>query len=230
MLGPVLGAAIVSLVGVWAYFKQKECETNRRVYLEGGLEQLANQYEYALGVFRHNWTRAIFVLRQIRDLGPKADPSACNSSFLRLEPQHFQIGTHHRVQRLVQDMVFWDVQQILVPFVEATADFFASDLCVALRWLSKGEKLAKTHEEVHLLYWPRVVSLEKESQSFYQFLAALQDLTRILERQKFTSKSIDEFHRIAEVRAIVAKVKAAHQALPRRSEQEVPRTLASTLT
>jgi hypothetical protein len=81
----LLVVIFTTLLGLWAYFRQKEYELVRQRYLEEGLDVLIHHVETALSVFQYNFTHSLLVLKTFRDLGADMPARLYDTGFQDLD-------------------------------------------------------------------------------------------------------------------------------------------------
>jgi len=116
----------------------------------------------------------------------------------------------HRVRLLLGDDVVWDRVQSLLAFVENANSSFLDDFGAACRLAAAGRpELDVGNEEAVQKYEPTIMQLDAESRQYYQFLNGLLNIAAVLERGKFTFKSIAQFHKLDAAQGLVEALERA---------------------
>lgn len=185
-------AYIVYRLGLRAYFRQKEFENVRKRHLDGGVELVCSQVDYALGVHRHNWMLLFRTMKQYRDIEEHISVEDFFDQFIEIDQSYFQITPMHKVQVLLKDQVVWEAYQQVFSFVGTTNDKIKADFGAVLKAML--EKPNHPNKEAFLAEAHRfAVEVNKESEKFSVLLAALQDIAEVLERENLDQKAIAAF-------------------------------------
>lgn len=192
-------------LGLRAYFMQKDYELVRQRYLVEGVDEVAADMEYGLSVYRNNWARGLEIVRMFRDVGEKINLKMLEDGFIVFDQSKFRMRPHHRVECLVGDMVFWKVQQKLAAFVVTVTGHIKEDLCteIKLNLSCQPEK----RKEIVDKYEKLLLETENENWAFYVPLEKLHDISRHLERTRFTPEEIGQFKNKEFVREAVEVIK-----------------------
>ena len=65
--GGLLAAYVVYRLGLRAFYQQKSFDNFQKRYLSEGIDLWASQVDYALWIFRNNWSLMLRVLKQYRE-------------------------------------------------------------------------------------------------------------------------------------------------------------------
>ena len=201
VIAPIVAALVAAVVAAYlayrwgsrTYLAQKEYELVRQRYLSNGIDLMAAEVEYTLGIYRHNWFLALDVLKHLRDLGPKMPQHACDAAFFVPEPQYLQIGPAHRVNSLLGDQVLWDAQQNAFVFAQHAAVFFRNDMCSAISFSLEHDPTAEQCAELYETYMAEVRKLNSEARRHHILLSKLQDVAARFERAEFTFETLGRF-------------------------------------
>jgi hypothetical protein len=132
-LVPLFVAFVTYRLGLRAYHRQREYELVRRRYLDEGLDAFAADVEHALAVFWNNWNHGVNVLREYGSKGNAMRKELLDTGWLDLDMSHVRFQPSYRIHQLVDDPIFWYVQQSLFAFVIKTNFFLKDDLCGKVR-------------------------------------------------------------------------------------------------
>lgn len=217
-LSPILAVLVAVFLtykyGYKGYLAQKEYELVRKRYLYDCIDQLCDNIEYYLGIFRKNWQSSLWLLKTFRDLGDKDVDEKINKELLNfnfhiLHHEIFRITPFFKLTNLIHDdRIFFDITQNLYAFVESSYSTFQFDILLAIQsYLINKEKMNTTANDIYELYSNIVLDLNKKSESYYIILQELLNIGSILEKEKFSFKKIEDFHIIEEVKNSIEKMK-----------------------
>lgn len=136
----LLVVVVTALLGLWAYFRQKEYELVRQRYLENGIDLIVDQVASCLHLFQQNWTRCFLILKTFRDLKDDTPEQLYSEQFQRIDPNSFLSTKHFQLQQLIRNQVFYDACQMLMVFLHDSTNTFEHDLCAAVRIQIEGGK------------------------------------------------------------------------------------------
>jgi len=210
LFSALLIAIIAPIAGLRAYFHQKEYELVRKRYLEDCLDRISSQIETSLSIFRHNWERSLTALKQFRSQKIDMQKELYQAGFLPLPPSVFETSRYYVLNKLVGDKIFFDVHQLLFAFVSKAINFFKHDLCFAMKLSIEGGediKLTASREEIFGEYLKEIDKFMEESKHYYILLSEIQKLSDLLEKERFTFKSIEKFHTKPTVKKSIANLK-----------------------
>jgi len=208
---PIAGAYLAYFLGLRAYFRQREYELVRHRYLENTIDLLSSGVESALSTFRNNWHYSLQVLKQFREGVTDMEQQEFDKGFVLHGSGAFSIAAAYRLSRLIRDdQAFWKMEQSLFAFLDEANDFFHNDLVAGIKKGIRGD-LNRPKGEVVELYLARLKQYDKESHNYYPLLTEIETLSGFLERERFTYKSIQDFHKTKEVQVSVSRLKAALQ-------------------
>jgi hypothetical protein len=205
--------------GLLAYFRQKEAEHARQRYLDQGLDLAASQVDYALSVFRNNWTLALRYLQLYREAPIALDISEFFSLFRELDQERFQLSPVHRISAFLDDPIVWNGYQSVFAFVGTQNNFLRAEFGRTLAELApnpghpKKETFIKDATE-------KIVALSKKTDSLYIFTSELMSLARVFERQALSPKDFDRFRTQPEVEAILRRL---HEQFPDWAKKPAPK-------
>ena len=207
-VGALIGAYIVYLLGLRAYFSQKEFENVRLRYLDSGLDLASSQVEYALGVYRSNWALLLRYAKLCRELKAPFDAEDFFIQFRELDQSHFQITPVHRIKALLPSEVIWSAYQQVFSFVGTTNDKIKADFGPVLKMLSENP-LNPNRELIVADAEKLAHELDDTSKKFYVYLFELNNLAQVFEQQKFKRKDIHKFSKQKDVSEIVARLESS---------------------
>jgi len=209
--GPILGACLAALFGIWFFFRQKEYEVVRKRYLEEGIDHIVAQIAGALHLFQQNWTRCLLILKTYRGLKDDTPRELYSKAFHTVDPNAFVSTKHFLLQQLIRDSVFYDASQLLFVFLHDATNTFENDVCAGIRIQIEGGKshTIKPEQRQELIdaFVQRLTAIEKEAHSYWIMLGNLQQISFVLERQRFTFWKLTKFHKNKTVRSCVEEVK-----------------------
>lgn len=197
---PIGAVIIVYYLGRSAYFRQKEYELITERYLRQGLDRVTDQVERSLGQFRHNWARSLTVLKMFRELGTKMNEELYEGGFVEPDPSLYEIWTDYRVRDLIADDIVNHARQSLDAFIRSSYEFFAEDLCTAVRLAVEAGKVQVEREKIAEKYVDKIMELNQESHRYYNLLGELQKIASALQTQRFSFGKLDDFRATEAVR------------------------------
>lgn len=200
LVTPFIAAGLAYWFGLRAYRNQKEFELIRARYLEEGVDRLGANFEYALGTIRHNYSRTLQVFKLLRDVHlMEAADLAQRSSYQLIDPAKIDLAAGYRLQALTRHPVFGRIHGFLFAFANSAENFFVNAAGAQVRLAEKGELKLEANEKAIQSILDRAKEFQQKSDRYYTAVYRLQDLGRILERQRLTFRTIDEFHKDADV-------------------------------
>ena len=202
--------ALGAVIGLYAYFRQKEYELTKQRYLEQGLDVVAGAVESLLGTVSHNYARALQLCRQYRENGAGIDLAELSRGFLDLDSSNFYQTAHYRLGSLLNDQVVWNTFQSVMVHAATTNILLTQEIPEAIRKLAvmpdgtrdrqaDAEEMAKSIREKH-----------DEQFKFADFTHSLHVLSLLLEQTRLSRKAIAKFSSQRDVRDVVQKLRAAH--------------------
>ncbi|HEX5719508.1 MAG TPA: hypothetical protein VF179_25330 [Thermoanaerobaculia bacterium] len=194
-------------LGIRTYFRQKEYELVQKRYIDEGIDRVASEAEEALSVFRHNWSQSLFALKLFRDVGPKLASEHCEKTLLPLEHTSLEVGPVYRLKALVGDDIFWEMHQLLVSSVTEANFFFMRDLGGTLKAGAEGQPLKVTREEAFNTLHQECMRLKQDVEPYYTLVGTLQNISRALEEEKFSFKSIRDFKNTEVVKQAIMELR-----------------------
>jgi hypothetical protein len=202
--------ALGAVIGLYAYFRQKEYELTKQRYLEQGLDVVAGAVESLLGTVSHNYARALQLCRQYRENGAGIELAELSRGFLDLDTSNFHQTAHYRVGSLLDDQVVWNTFQSVMVYASSTNTLLTQEIPEAIRKLAAmpdgirdrqadAEEMAKSVRDKH-----------DEQFKFADFTHSLHVLSLLLEQTRLSWKAIAKFSAQGDVRDVVQKLRAAY--------------------
>lgn len=206
MMGAVLIAYFVYRLGRKAYFDEKETELGRDRYLEKGIDLVAAQVDYALGVNRHNWMLFLRFLKLYRDSPVAIELDDYFQQFRELDHSHFQVAPAHRLHSLIGDEIIWTVYQRVFAFVGTRNDALKADLGEALKLIAPD---VPVHKDLDFIRRAEEAAekMNRDANRFYVFLSRLMELAAIVERSRLTVSELQKIRHRKDVVEIVAALR-----------------------
>lgn len=207
---PFAVALTVYLLGKSAYFTQKEYEMISKRYLEEGLDSISKSIDSSLATFRHNWWLSTVVLKHFRDLGKDMRPELYKQLYKEPDVTHFELWRDYRLQDIVGDDIFNRAHQSLDAFVKSSYAFFQDDLGAMVRVTLEGGKeleVKATREEMINEYLQQIENLDREAHRYYILLGVLQELTSIIQTERFSFDKLRELRSQENVKKAIEKLK-----------------------
>lgn len=206
----LLAVALGAVIGLYAYFRQKEYELTKQRYLEQGIDVVASAVESLLGTASHNYARALQLCRQYRENGAEIDLEELTRGFLNMDSSKFYQTAHYRMGSLLSDQVIWNTFQSVMVYASTVNTLFVQEIPEAIRKLAAmpdgirdrkadAEEMAKDVQEKY-----------DEQFAFADFTHSLHVLSLLLEQTHLSRKTVESFHLRPDVREVVQKLHAAY--------------------
>jgi molybdopterin converting factor small subunit len=206
ILAPFLAALLAYFLGLKAYHRQKQYELVRQRYLTDGVDKIAAEVQELLGVFSHNWRLSLSVLKKMRDFGASKALDMCDD-LVNLDEKKLQTQAFYRLKHITGDDIFWQVYQLLVGFVAEANFFFKHDLCAGVRHMAAGEQPSIDPVLFFGEFYKRAKKLNEESVQFHRLTAALEEISRKLERETFTLRKLSNLVKDQEIKGLAAALR-----------------------
>jgi len=214
-IATVLAAGLVvigaPLIATMFYFKRKEYETIRQMYLDEDLVKIIQQVEYGLAYLDIIGLIAFISQKLYRDLGPSSPPDFHKLGFINFDQQiSLEASRHYLLRDLIIDKVNFDVHQLLTGFLHEADNLFKVDLCSAMRVSLEGAKGGaeiSSPQEIYESYKESLAKIYKESKPYYALLGNLQLIVSELSRKQYNFKSLNGFKNKPEVIATITSLK-----------------------
>ena len=206
----LVAVALAAVIGLYAYFRQKEYELTKQRYLEEGIDVVASAVESLLGTTSHNYARALQICRQYRENGAEFDLVELRRGFLELDTSRFYQTAHYRVGSLLNDQIIWETFQSAMVYASTTNTLFTQEIPEAIRKLAampdgKHDRKAGAEEMAK-----DVQAKHDEQFVFADFTHSLHVLSLLLEQTRLSRKAIAKFSLQPDVRDVVQKLRAAY--------------------
>lgn len=202
----LIGAYFVYRLGLRAYVRQKQYERFQKRYLEQGMDLWSSQLEYALGVYRKNWSLLLRIMKQYRDAEAALTTDDFFKQFRELDQSYFQIGPNAKIQSLLGTQVFWLAYQSVFSFVTNANDSIKADFGFGLNQMLKKSShpnKVKFLEEAENL----ANDLNTNSKPLYEIVSKFNNLIELLAKSDYTTATMEDFKNRTEVREIIKDVK-----------------------
>lgn len=202
-------AIAAAVLAYWRYRKEKEYDLVRKRYLEDGLDLLIQSIESTMGVYHQNRTWAYHCLEtssedQVIDIYEQV-------ALLPLDPSILSTTPIYRVNILIND------KEVLFKTLPRFYVFLRNAYISCQSALELGRSLRdETGSKVDR---SRITQREELSQiheqftQYHRFLFQLQELAKILEKEKFTFRKIGRFYKRPRVRTISCNLAAISSAI-----------------
>lgn len=189
----ILVALLAYVLGKSAYFRQKEYELITKRYLEEGLDKISENVDSSLADFRHNWAHCLNVIKSFRDLGKDMREELYTEGLIAPKPSSFELWRDYRLKDIVGDNIFKSAHQQLDAFVKESYFFFKDDLCNGIRLTLEGGKeleVTSSRKEIIEGFMEETLKFDQRSRKFYELLGELQNISRIIQTQRFNFKNL----------------------------------------
>lgn len=200
-VGVLLGAGAALCI----YFRQKEYELVKERYLDGAIDVVASEIERTFGVYRHNATRCLQIMKAFRDEEESFDLKELSIGFQSLEMALHQVS-HHRIGDLVGSQLIWHVYQFALAFVANADSMITKEFPEVIRMKLKEGRVDADPKIIFKKAYDDIERLDKESERFAHLIRVLHELSRMLETEKLTFKSLGRFRNRPRVRAILGEL------------------------
>lgn len=208
---PILATLLAYFLGRSAYFRQKEYEMITKRYLEEGLDKISENVDTSLADFRHNWAHCLTVIKSFRDLGKDMRRELYTEGLIPPKPSSFELWRDYRLKDIVADNIFNSAHQSLDAFVREAYSFFLNDFCNGVRiTLEGGEELevVATREEITEGFMQEIVKFDQRARKYYVLLGELQNISHVLQTQRFSFDGLKNLKKDQTVRQAVTKLHA----------------------
>jgi len=207
---PIIAVLLAYFLGKTAYFRQKEYELITKRYLEDGIDSISINIDRSLAIVRHNWWHCTVVLKSFRDLGKDMRPELYKEGLIEPETSNFELWRNYRLKDIVGDDIFHRVHQLLDAFVKSSYAFFRDDLCNGIRvTLDGGQELqvVVSRTEIFDEMLKRLIEIDKNALKYYEFLGELQNISKIIQTNRFSFSNIDNIKGHSVVKNAVTHLK-----------------------
>lgn len=188
--GATIVAAVLAVTGgIWGFFRQKEYELVQKRYLEEGLDVVISTAVNSLNTFHHNWARCLELLKSFRDVDT-IKPEELDVGFLQLPTDRFALTANYRVNQIIDSPVVWQAFQLLISFAQGACSVVRYEIPAALKLKLTTNQIPASRQEVVDEAIKVLEDLDTQSHRFHLFIGQLQDISILLEEQKFALKDI----------------------------------------
>lgn len=208
---PVIAAILALVFGRHVYFRQKEFEIITARYLTEGVDAVSESVDSSLRLFRYNWWQATVLLKHFRDLGKDIRPELYRDIFISPTPDAFELWRDYRIHDLIRAGVIFRARQKLDAFIRSSYAFFQDDLGAMVRITVEGGKeleVKASRQEMVDSYVAQIDKLDQEAHQFYDLLGELQNLSGVLQTERFSFRKLSSLYERQQVRDIVARLEA----------------------
>jgi len=185
----ILAALLAVGGGIWGFFRQKEYELVQKRYLEGGLDVIISTAENSLYTFHHNWARCLELLKSFRDVDTMK-PEELDVGFLQLPTDRFALTANYRVNQIIDSPVVWQVFQLVISFAQTACSVARDEIPAALKIKLTTNQIPASRQEMVDKAMKELKELDAKSHHFHLFIGQLQDISMLLEEQKFALRDI----------------------------------------
>lgn len=207
-IGGLAGLYIVYRLGLRAFFLQREYENVRSRYLDNGLDLASAQVEYALSIFRSNWSLLLRYTKLCREMASPFEPEDFFAQFREIDQSQFQITPVHRINALLPNEIIWNQYQRVFSFVGTSNDQIKADFGPALRVVAQNPNQpnrAKIVSEAEKL----ARELGDGANQFYVYLSELNNLAQIFEQHPIRRVDVPSFSKRKDVKQIMQRLMEA---------------------
>lgn len=120
-------------------------------------------------------------------------PELYKEGLIAPEPSNFELWKNYRLKDIVGDDIFHNVHQLIDAFVKSSYAFFRDDLCNGIRvTLEGGQELevVASRKEIFDEMLKKLLEIDKDASKYYEFLGELQNISKILQTNRFSFSSL----------------------------------------
>ena len=143
----------------------------------------------SLNTFHHNWARCLELLKSFRDVDT-IKPEELDVGFLQLPADRFALTANYRVNQIIDSPVVWQAFQLLISFAQGACSVVRYEIPAALKLKLTTNQIPASRQEVVDEAIEVLEDLDTQSHRFHLFIGQLQDISILLEEQKFALKDI----------------------------------------
>lgn len=185
----IVAAALAVSGGIWGFFRQKEYELVQKRYLEEGLDEVISTAVNSLNTFHHNWARCLELLKSFRDV-ETIKLEELEAGFLQLPTDRFALTPNYRVNQIIDSPVVWQAFQLLISFAQTACSVARYEIPAALKLKLTSNQIHASRQEMVDQAMKVLEDLDAKSHHFHLLISQLQDISILLEEQKFALKDI----------------------------------------
>lgn len=208
----VFAALATAWFALFLFYKQREYEIAKQRYLDGGVDVVASEIENALGVFNHNWSRCLNIIKSFKDGEEYFDLKELGKGFIEYESIYFHEVSNHRIQSLTESNVYWEVYQVFLAFCSNSMTIIQHEIPETIRIKLTTSDIKVETEELANKIFSKLEDIQNDSHKFSMFASELQLLAKILEKDKLSIKNIQEFKEKPEVKASIKRLEKYYEA------------------
>ncbi len=209
LISAAVGVVIGALLGMHAYFRQKEYELVKGRYLEGGLDVVASEVEQHLGIAKHNWARCLNILKAFRGEGMAFNKEELTKGFLDLEMSRLNRIAHHRIEGLVGlegAQVVWSVYQLALADAANNNFVYTKEVPEVVHKKLTTDLIKDDPQAIVERLFPDLFERDERSHRFAHLVRCLYHLGAMLEKERMTFKQIAGFKDRERVKALIAEL------------------------
>ena len=209
LLSAAVGVVIGALLGMRAYFRQKEFELVKERYLEGALDVLASEVEQHLGVAKHNWARCLNILKAFRGEGMAFNREELTKGFLELDMSRINRIAHHRIEGLIGPegaQTIWSVYQLALADAANNSFVYTEEMPEVVNKKLITNLIKDDPETIVERLFPDLFERDEKSHRFAHLVRCLYQLGAMLEKERMTFKQIATFKDRERVKALIAEL------------------------
>ncbi len=226
LFGPLIAALIAYFLGRKAYYDQKEYELIRERYLDECIDVLSEQIDQTLILFRYNWQHSLTILKFIRDVGPTEYCYAVNSELYQngykdIFPVSFSMVPNYRFNVLTKTLCIYKIVQSLNALLLEANEVFQQDLGIAEKIIFDENNDTLQSKEVYDKFKPIIIEYSKKIEPYYQVLYEIQLIASVLETERFTFKTLKNFHIIEKVQQSIINLEKLYTDIKTTAENEI---------
>lgn len=200
----VIAAVSTIVVGIITFYRQKEYEAVRQRYLVEGIDVLVASSEHIIGVAKNNWAKCLGALRLYK-AGASLDRRELTEGQLPLSQSQFLSTAHSRVNEIVGSPVIWIVYQLTLSYGQKIC-WDVDDILKGLETYQAMGENAPSREEASDTAEKILLEMKDSWDPYENFVQELLRLARVLEKQRFSFKTIDKLPNHDVVQSVVANI------------------------
>lgn len=223
-LSAALGQLAVVLIAIYIFFKKKEYENIRSLYLDGGVLKAIESAETTLGTFKTNWFRALVMLKSFKTLEHGISDRFFDNYFEPFKPGVLGASSYYNINEILGSEILWNCHQKMYGFVANTDFYFQLDFTERIRIAANK---SETHESV--VDSSKIISdieselsvYENTANRYLEYISILNKLKRIISRKKYSFKRLDKFKTDTEIVALINEATAFYDSI-KKQPQDLP--------
>lgn len=193
VVSSIIIGVVLAYFGLRIYFRQKEYEIVKQRYLEQGLDVVAGELESVASTFMHNWSRALELVKELRDSPENFEVTHIGQGFLPFKGSNFNASAHHRLRMLTGSDVFWRFYQLALSRHLALNAIATNEIPHAISEYVSGRLPNAEVSEIVEEAFKTLQPMPGKSDEFAFLLHALHRVTGELERSRLGFGKIQTF-------------------------------------